>query len=85
MKERDKYKKNEPPLASMRQMFLEISHRKVKNLSKIKSPFCRFSASFSRKYDVTDAIRQDNGKMKLQYLISLLFDLFGILQPVSRP
>ena len=26
------------------------------------SPFCRFAASFSLKYDVTDAMLQDNGK-----------------------
>ena len=44
------------------------------------SPFCRFSASFSCTYDVTDAIRQNNEKMKVQYLSSLLFDLFEILQ-----
>ena len=37
---------------------------------------CRFSASFSHKYDVTDAMLQDNEKMKVQYLRSLLFDLF---------
>ena len=38
------------------------------------SPFCRFLASFSLKYDVTDAILQDNKEMKVQYLRSLLFD-----------
>ena len=47
------------------------------------SPFCRFSASFSIKYDVTDAILQDNEKMKAQYLRSLLSDLFGTLQAVK--
>ena len=46
------------------------------------SPFCWFSAWFSIKYDVTDAILQDNEKMKLQYLRSLLFDLFETLQAV---
>ena len=46
------------------------------------SPFCRFSASLWLKYDVTDAILQDNEKMKVQYLRSLLFDLFETLQPV---
>ena len=46
------------------------------------SPFCRFLASFSLKYDVTDAMLQDIGKMKVQYLMSLLFDLFEILQAV---
>ena len=46
------------------------------------SPFCRFSDSFSIKYDVTDAILQDNEEMKVQYLRSLLLDLFEILQAV---
>ena len=46
------------------------------------SPFCRFLASFSLKYDVTDAMLQDIGKMKVQYLMSFLFDLFEILQAV---
>ena len=46
------------------------------------SPFCRLSASFSIKYDVTDAILQDNEKMKVQYLRSLLFDVFETLQAV---
>ena len=46
------------------------------------SPFCRFLASFSLKYDVTDAILQNIEKMKVQYLRSLSFDLFEILQAV---
>ena len=46
------------------------------------SPFCRFLASCSLKYDVTDAMLQDNEKMKVQYLRSLLFDLLEILQAV---
>ena len=46
------------------------------------SPFCRFLASFSLKYDVTDAMLQGSGKMKVQYLMSVLFDLFKILQAV---
>ena len=41
-----------------------------------------FSASFSIKYDVKDAILQDNEKMKVQYLRSLLFNLFETLQVV---
>ena len=48
------------------------------------SPFCRFSASFSLKYDVTDAMLQDNEKMKLQYLRSLLFDLFETTTTLCR-
>ena len=35
MKERKKMPKNEPSLTSMRQMFLEISHPKIMNLSKM--------------------------------------------------
>ena len=46
------------------------------------SPFCRFSASFSLKYDVTDTILQENEKMKVEYLRSLLFDWFETLQAV---
>ena len=46
------------------------------------SPLCRFSASFLIKHDVTDVILQDNEKMKMQYLRSLLFDLFETLQAV---
>ena len=42
-----------------------------------KSPFWKSSASFSRKYDVTNAILQENEKMKVQHLtiysISLKF------------
>ena len=44
--------------------------------------FVGFSASFSLKYDVTDAMLQDNEKMKVQYLRSFLFDLFETLQAV---
>ena len=47
------------------------------------SLFCRFLASFSVKCDVTDAILQDIDKMKVQYLMSLSFDLFEILQAVG--
>ena len=46
------------------------------------SPFCRLSASFSLKYDVTDAMLQDNKKMKVKYLRSLLFDLFESLHAI---
>ena len=44
--------------------------------------YCRLSASFSLKYDVTDAMLQDNEKMKAQYLRNLLFDLFATLHAV---
>ena len=41
-----------------------------------------FLASFSLKYDVTDAILQDNEKITVHYIRSLLFDLSEILQAV---
>ena len=44
--------------------------------------FVGFQPQFSIKYDVTDAKLQDNEKMKVQYLRSLLFDLFETLQAV---
>ena len=73
---------NEPSPTSMRQMVLEIFHFKVTNLSIWTSPFCRFLASIPLKYDVTDTMLQDIEKMKAQYLMSLLLDLFEILQAV---
>ena len=44
--------------------------------------FVGFQSHSQFKYDVTDAILQDNEKMKVQYLRSLLFDLFETLQAV---
>ena len=73
-------KKDEPLLTSMRQMVLEIFHFNVRNLSKMDA--ARFSASFSLKYDVTEAILQDNEKMKVKYLRSLFLDLFETLQAI---
>ena len=69
---------NEPSLTSMRQMVLEISHFKVWNLSKMGVAILYFL--FSLENDVTDAILQNNEKMKVQYLRSLLIDLLEILQ-----
>ena len=74
--------KNEPSPTSLRQLVLEIFHFKVRNLSNMDAPFCRFLASIPLKYDVTDAMLQDIEKMKVQYLMNLLFDLFEILQAV---
>ena len=76
MKERKKCQKNEPSPTLMRQMVLEIFHFKSEIWT---SPFCRFSASFSLEYNVKDAMLQDNEEMKVQYLRSLLFDLFETL------
>ena len=48
---------------------------KIKNNLSLRS-------KFSLKYDVTDAMLQDIEKIKVQYLMSLSFDLFEILQAV---
>ena len=42
----------------------------------------RHFVGFQPHYDVTDAILQDNEKMKVQYLRCLQFDLFETLQDV---
>ena len=80
MKEHEKCKKravtnfNAPDgsrdIPFQKQEFVQDGHRH----------FCTFSASFSLKYDVTDAMLQDNERIKVQYLRSLLFGLFEILQ-----
>ena len=44
--------------------------------------FVGFQPHWSHKYDVTNAIRHDNENLKVQYLSSLSFDLFDILQIV---
>ena len=64
------------------QWFSRYSISKSGNWARWTLPFCRFSASLSIKYDVTYAILQANEKMKVQYLRSLLFDLFETLQAV---
>ena len=56
----------------MRQMVLEIFYFKG-IWARWTAPFCRFSASFSPKYDVTDAMLQDNEKWKCH--ISGVFSL----------
>ena len=77
----EKMLKNEPSMNSMHQMVLEISHSWKSGIWKRwKSPFWKFWVSFSHKYDITDTILQDNEKVKVQYLRSLLFDLYEILQ-----
>ena len=75
--------KNEPSLTSMRQMVLEISQPKVRNLRKMEVAILKVSASFSHKYDVIDAILQENEKIKVQYLRILLFNLFEIFWAVG--
>ena len=82
MKERDKCKKASHHRPQCPKWFSKYSTSKSGIWARWTSPFCRFSASFSLKYDVTDAMLQDNEKMKVQYLSSLLFDLLEILQAV---
>ena len=75
MKEREKCKKmshHRPQCAKLLRYFIPKSGI----WARWTSPFCRFSASFSIKYDITDATLQNNEKMKVKYLKSLLFDLF---------
>ena len=82
MKEREKYKKASHHRPQRAKWFSRYSISKSGIWARWTSPFCRFSTSFSLKYDVTDAIPRDNEKMKVQYLRSLLFDLFETLQAV---
>ena len=75
--------KNKPSSILMRQMVLEIFRFKIRNLGKMNIAILQvFSLISSLKYDVTDAILQDIEKMKVQYLMSLLLDLFETLQAV---
>ena len=82
MKELEKCKKTSHHRLQCAKWFSRYCISKSGILARWTSPFCRFSASFSLKYDVTDAILQDNEKMKVEYLRSLLFDLFETLQAV---
>ena len=82
MKEREKCKKTSHHRPQCAKWFSRNSISKSGIWVRWTSPFCRFSASFSIKYDVTDAILQDNEKMRVQYLRSFLFDLFETLQAV---
>ena len=82
MKEHEKCKKTSHHRPQCAKWFLRYSISKSGIWERWTSPFCRFSASFSIKYDITDTILQDNEKMKVQYLERLLFDLFETLQAV---
>ena len=84
MKEREKCKKTSNHRPQCAKWFSRYSISKSGIWARWTSPFCRFSTSFSIKYDVTHAILQDNEKMKAQYLRSLLFDLFETLQAVRN-
>ena len=83
MKEREKCKKktsHHPPQCA--KWFSRNSISKSGTWATWTSPFCRFSASFSIKYDVTYGYLQDIEIMKVQYLRSPLLDLFETLQAV---
>ena len=82
MKEREKCKKTSHHRPQCAKWFSRYSISKSGIWARWTSPFCRFSALFSIKYDVTDAILQDNEKLKVQYFMSLLFDLFETLKAV---
>ena len=82
MKDREKCKTTSHHRPQCAKWFSRFSISKSGIWARWTSPFCRFSASFSVKYDVTDAILQDNEKIKVQNLRSLLFDLFETLQGV---
>ena len=73
MKEREKCKKTSHHRLQGAKWFSRYSISKSGIWARWTSPFCRFWALFSLKYDVTDAMLQDNEKMKVQYLSSLLF------------
>ena len=82
MKECEKCKRTSHHRPQCAKWFSRYSTSKSGIWARWTSPSCRFSASFLLKYDVTDAMLQDNEKMKVQYLRSLLFDLFETLQAV---
>ena len=82
MKERAKCKKLSHHRPQYAKWFSRYSISKSQIRAIWTSPFCRFLASIPLKYDVADAMLQDIEKMKVQYLMNLLFDLFEILQAV---
>ena len=82
MKERENKKKTRHDRRQCAKWFSRYSISNSRIWARWTSPFFKFSVSFSLKYDVTDAMLQDNEKMKVQYLRSLLFDLFETLQAI---
>ena len=82
MKEREKCRKTSHHRPQCAKWFSTYSISKSGVWARWTSPFCRFPASFSNKDDVTDAILQDNDKMKVQYRRSPLFQLFETLQAI---
>ena len=82
MKDCEKCKKTSHHRPQYVKWFSRYSISKSGIWARWTSPCCRFPASFSLKYDVTGAILQDNEKIKVEHLRSLLFDLFETLQVV---
>ena len=79
MKEPEKCNKTSRHRPQCAKWFSRYSTSKSGIWARWTSPFCRFSASFSLKYDVTDAMLQDNESAISQ---GLLFDFFETLQAV---
>ena len=82
MKELEKCKQTSHHRPQCAKCFSRCSISKSGFWARWTLPFCRFSVSFSLEYDVTDAMLQDNKKIKLQCFRSLLFDLFETLQAI---
>ena len=68
MKEREKCKQTSHHRPQCAKWFLRYSISKSGFWARWTLPFCRFSASFSFKYDVTDAMLQDNKKLNCNVL-----------------
>ena len=68
MKEREKCKTTSHHWPQCAKWFSRYHILKSAIWARWTSPFCRFLASFSFENDVTDAILQNNEKMKVQYL-----------------
>ena len=82
MKAHEKCKKASHHRPQCAKWFSRYSISKSGIWARWTSPFCRFSASFSLKYDVKDAMLQDNEKNEVQYLRSLQFNFFETLQAI---
>ena len=83
-KEHDKCRKTSPHWCQCTEWFSRYPIPKSGIWARWMPPFWKLElkASFSQKYEVTNAILWDNEKMKVQYLRNPLFDLFQILQAV---
>ena len=80
MNEREKCEKTSHHQLQCAKLFSRYSISKSGILARWTSPFCKFSASFSLKYDITNAMLQENEMMKVQYLRSLCLKLYRRLE-----